>query len=226
MPFRVRFAVTGMPLTFEFPAAVNRQNRSILEGRVRTFQVSLDRADDWVTQESNSSSVSSTETFSIEAGRDWIAMMEVTEDMSSEGEGGPVMKVRNHATLTLLAGAQANLAAAQARRLIRAGSPELDATEQGRLTHIHRLRDLLHVDASLPELILDVLKTQELGDLRARQHRKYHAQCRQPRVQLAAFRSAQSCVWFGQCSVAKRLYHRPGQYAGPDIGARYRRAAG
>jgi hypothetical protein len=30
-------------------------------------------------------------------------MMEVTEAMSSEGEGGPVMKVRNHATLTLLA---------------------------------------------------------------------------------------------------------------------------
>lgn len=223
MPFRVRFAVNGMPLTFEFPAAVSRQNRSILEGLVRTFQVSLDRGDDWVTQESNSSgtyeaayrrsdpgrfkkskhrftatvagmvnwsNVSSMETFSIEAGRDWIAMMEVTEDMSSEGADGPVMKVRNHATLTLLAGAQANLAAKQwdfaattpavddrvtiksipdmtaeqARRLIRASILELDATEQGRLTHIHRLRDLLRVDASLPELILDVLKTQELGD--------------------------------------------------------------
>lgn len=223
VPFRVRFAVNGMPLTFEFPAEVSRKNRRILEGLVRTFQVSLDRGDRWVTQESNSSgtyeaayrrsdrgrfekskrrftataagmvswsNVSSTEIFSIEAGRDWIAMMEVTENMSSEGEGGPVMKVRNHATLTLLAGAQANLAAEQwdfaeatpavddratmksipdmtaeqARRLIRATIPELDAAEQGRLTHIHRLRDLLRVDVSLPELILDVLQTQELGD--------------------------------------------------------------
>ena len=223
VPFRVRFAVNGMPVALEFPAEVSRQNRSILEGLVRTFQVSLDRGDGWVTQESNSSgtyeavyrrsdpgrfekskrrftataagmvnwsNLSSTEVFSIEAGRDWIAMMEVTEDMSSEGEVGPVMKVRNHATLTLLAGAQADLTAEQldfaeatpavddrvtitsipdmteeqARRLIRITIPELDATEQGRLMHIHRLRDLLRVDASLPELILDALKTQELSD--------------------------------------------------------------
>lgn len=224
VPFRARFAVSGMPLAFEFPAEVSQQNRSILEGMVRTFQVSLDRGDSWVTQESNSSgtyeaayrrsgpdhfekskrrftatapgmvnwsNVSSTEIFSIEAGRDWIAMMEVEEDMSSEDQGGPVMKVRNHATLTLLAGAQENLAAEQwdfeeadpaiddratmkdtvpdmtaeqARRQIRSTIPELDATEQGRLTHIHRLRDLLRVDASLPELILDALKTQELSD--------------------------------------------------------------
>ncbi|MFO8153150.1 HEAT repeat domain-containing protein [Thioalkalivibrio sp.] len=224
VPFRVRFAVNGMPLAFEFPAEVSLQNRSILEGLVRTFQVSLDRGDGWVTKESNSSgtyeavyrrsdpgrfekskrrftataagmvnwsNLSSTEIFSIEAGRDWIAMMEVTEDMSSEGEGGPVMKVRNHASLNLLAGGRANLTAEpwdfaeattpavdervtmksvpdmtaeQARRLIRTTIPELDATEQGRLPHIHRLRDLLRVDASLPELILDVLKTQEVSD--------------------------------------------------------------
>lgn len=223
-PFRVRFAGNGMPLAFEFPAEVSQQNRSILEGLVRTFQVSLDRGDSWVTQESNTSGtyeaayrrndpghfektkrrftstaagmvnwsdVSSTETFSIEAGRNWIAMMEVTEDMSSEGQDGPVMKVRNHATLTLLTGAQANLpaekwdfteaapaaddrataratgpdmTAEQARRQIRMTIQQLDATEQGRLAHIHRLRDLLRVDDSLPELILDGLMTEELSD--------------------------------------------------------------
>lgn len=224
VPFRVRFAVGGMPLKFEFPAGVSQQNRSILESLVRTFQVSLDRGDGWIAQESNGSgtyeaaysrsgpnrfekskrkfsttaagmvswsAVSSTETFSIESGRDWIAAMDVLETMSAEGQGGPAMKVSNRATLKLQPDAQATAAAKlwdfvaapaavedsrtvkdgvpemtaeQARREIHATVPALDAAGQGRLAHIHRLRDLLRVDDSLPAVILDSLRARDLGD--------------------------------------------------------------
>jgi len=224
-PFRVYFATNGMPLTFEFPAEVNQQNRSILESLVRTFQVSLNSgADNWVADESNGSGtyeavykrigpgqiekskrkfsttaagmvswseISSTESISIEAGRNWIAEMNVQETMSSDGQGTPAMAISNHATLKLEPGAQLALspdlwrfdavAAAvgtaptvrhpvpditpeEARNKILATVPELDAATQGRLGLIHQLRDLLRVDDSLPGLILDVLKTQELSD--------------------------------------------------------------
>jgi len=223
-PFRVRFAANGMPLAFEFPAEVSLQNRSILENLVRTFQVSLEGGDSWVTQESNGlgtyeatyrrsgpnsfekskrmfnttaagmvswSEISSTETFSIEPSHDWIAAMEVVESMSSEGQGGPPMMVSNHATLKQQPDTQAmftaklwdfDAAAAtvddratmqdavpditpeEARKQIRATVPELDAATQGRLALVHRLRDLLRVDASLPALILDALMTQEFSD--------------------------------------------------------------
>ncbi|MGD8582836.1 MAG: HEAT repeat domain-containing protein [Gammaproteobacteria bacterium] len=224
IPFRVRFAANGMPQAFEFPADVDQQNRSILENLVRTFQVSLDRGDSWVTQETNGSGtyeaayqrtgaaqfekskrkfnttaagmvswseISSSESFRIEAGHNWLAEMNVQETMRSDGQGGPAMSVINHATLKLQPGVQLALspdlwrfnavaAAAgtasavnrpvpdispeEARKLILATVPELDAATQGRLGLIHKLRDLVRVDASLPPLILDVLRTQELSD--------------------------------------------------------------
>ena len=224
VPFRVRFATNGMPLTFEFPAEVDQQNRSILENLVRTFQVSLDSVDNWVVNESNGSGtyealykrtgpaqiekskrqfnttaagmvnwseIHSTESFSIETGRNWIAEMNVQETLRSDSQGSPLMMVSNHATLKLQPGTQralspdlwrfdaitATVDAAsvrqrpvpditqeKARKQILATVPELDATTQGRLRLIHRLRDLLRVDASLPALILEVLKTQKLSD--------------------------------------------------------------
>ena len=137
------------------------------------------------------SEISSSESFSIEAGRNWITEMDVQETMRSDGQGGPAMSVSNHATLRLQPDAQlalspdlwrfdavaiaAGKAASvnrpvpditpeEARRLILATVPELDMATQGRLRLIHELRDLVRVDASLPPLILDALKTQELSD--------------------------------------------------------------
>ena len=137
------------------------------------------------------SEVSSTETFSIAAGRNWIAEMNVQETLRSDGQTGPEIRVNNHATLKLQPGAQLamspelwrfdavaaaaaasgttrrpvpNISTGEARRRILATVPELDAARQGRLGLIHRLRDLLRVDDSLPAVILDVLKTQELDD--------------------------------------------------------------
>ena len=139
----------------------------------------------------NWSNISSIESFSIEVGRNWIAEMNVQETMRSDDRGGPAMIVRNHATLKLEPGTQlalspdlwrfdAAVAAAvigstisrlvpdisleEARKQLLATVPELDTTTQGRLRLIHRLRDLLRVDASRPALILDTLKTQELSD--------------------------------------------------------------
>jgi HEAT repeat protein len=54
-PFRARFSAAGMPEAFEFPAGVTAQNRTILENLVRTFQVTVQDADDWTVQEANAS---------------------------------------------------------------------------------------------------------------------------------------------------------------------------
>jgi len=136
------------------------------------------------------SAISSSESFRIETGRNWIAEMNVEESMHSDGQGGPAMTVNNNAALTLQPGAQLALSpdlwrfdavaaveiasaisrpvpditAEEARERILVTVPELDAAKQGRLGLIHRLRDLVRVDASLPAEILNVLKTLELSD--------------------------------------------------------------
>ena len=137
------------------------------------------------------SDINSTENFRIEAGYNWIAEMNVQETLNYDGQSGPAMTVNNHATLELQPGVQLTLSPdlwhidavavavdavsafnrpipditpEKARQQILATVPELDATTQGRLALINRLRDLLRVDASMPALILAVLKTQELSD--------------------------------------------------------------
>lgn len=55
VPFRVRFASGGFPESFEFPAGVTAQHRSILENLVRMFQVTMHKGEAWVAQESNAS---------------------------------------------------------------------------------------------------------------------------------------------------------------------------
>jgi len=136
------------------------------------------------------SEISSSESFTIETGRNWITEMSVQETMRSDDQGGPAMTVNNHATLKLQPGEQLaltpdlwlfdavaavstisdvnrpvpDITPEEARRLILATVPELDTATQGRLLLIHKLRDLLRVDASMPPLILNALKTQELSD--------------------------------------------------------------
>lgn len=55
LPFRVRFEVGGMPVTFEFPPQVSIEHRGILENTVRTFQASTRGDQSWSTQEKNAS---------------------------------------------------------------------------------------------------------------------------------------------------------------------------
>ncbi len=225
-PFRVRFALDGMPESFEFPAAVSTRNRSILENLVRSFQVTLKPADEWRAEETNGSGtyeaayrrhgpaqlektkrrflgtatgsmlwseVDSTESIVLDSDCDWLASMEVTESLRSTGQAGPKMTVDNHSTLKLSPGEPPvhrpdlwdfeadeaavddlamlkperpalNIDATEARKRILSSISELNTAEQGRLRLVHRLRDLLLVDASLPRIILDALKTQGLTD--------------------------------------------------------------
>ena len=135
--------------------------------------------------------ISSTETVRLSADRDWIASMEVDETMRSENQGAPTMTVSNHATLQLQADVKPAVTAdkwhfkaeaaaiddtarksqpvpdvstQEARNQILSTIPELDAADSGRLVLVHRLRDLLRVDASLPATILEALKSQQLND--------------------------------------------------------------
>lgn len=167
-----------------YEAAYKRTGPAQIEKTKRQFNTAAAGMISW-------SELSSTENFRIEADRNWIAEMNVQETMRTDGQGGPSMSVSNHATLELLPGAQLALspdlwrfdaaaAAAgaasvagrsvpditpeEARRQILATVPDLDAAKQGRLSLIHRLRDLVRVDATLPAVILDILKTQELDD--------------------------------------------------------------
>ena len=52
----------------------------------------------------------------------------------------------------------------KARQKILAAIPELDAAEQGRLSLVHRLTDLVLVDAGMPAVILDALRTRQLSE--------------------------------------------------------------
>ena len=56
-PFRVRFALSGHPTAFEFPAAVTAEIRGVIENLVRMFQVTIQQGQTWVVQESNASGV-------------------------------------------------------------------------------------------------------------------------------------------------------------------------
>jgi len=131
--------------------------------------------------------ISSKEAFRIDTQRDWIAAMTVEETLRTKGD--LAIEITNHATLDLLpmthaagapdtwrfAGAApateeptkppiANLSREEANKRLLAEVRGLDAAREGRIGWIHRLRDLLRVDAALPTALLEVMKTQELTD--------------------------------------------------------------
>ncbi|MEX1033125.1 MAG: HEAT repeat domain-containing protein [Cellvibrionaceae bacterium] len=132
--------------------------------------------------------IESRETIHLDPQRDWITEMVVSEILQTQGQGGnPAMVINNHASLKLQPIAQAvdvdnwnfvaaaapaedspapvpAISPAEARRQILAALPQLDAITHGRITWIHRLRDLLRVDESLPAVLLEQLKTETLSD--------------------------------------------------------------
>ena len=52
-PFRVRFASSGLPHAFEFPAGLTQEHRDLIENLVRTFQVVVQNGQAWTAQEPN-----------------------------------------------------------------------------------------------------------------------------------------------------------------------------
>ena len=220
-PFRVRFALTGIPEVFEFPATVNAQNRATLENLVRTFQVALGEGDAWLARERNAigsyeatyqrtappnvekakrrfvgepavatyagAEIASTEVLTTDERRDWLATMTVDETIATTGQGGPPVEIVNRASLALRPAAQPSTSRAaweftataaptasdqatsgispeQAQRLLRAETAALDAATEGRTLRIHRVRDLLRVDPTLPGALLELMQSEELTD--------------------------------------------------------------
>lgn len=136
--------------------------------------------------------ISSTEQLHIDPAYDWIIAMSVDEKLKTVSQYGSAMTIKNHATLELQPGAQLTVKAdiwhfkaaaatvddtvtkvihpvpdistEEARKQIQSTIPKLDAATQGRMVLVHRLRDLLRVDESLPAVLLDILQTQQLSD--------------------------------------------------------------
>lgn len=134
--------------------------------------------------------IESSESIRLDSANDWIKAMTVDEKLTSRGQKGPAMTIRNLARLELRESSttaasgdkwnfvatpepaqtqisqpsKPNLSSEQARARILSAVPELDEASQGRTRWIHELRDLLRVDDSLPAVILEILKNGELSD--------------------------------------------------------------
>jgi HEAT repeat protein len=134
--------------------------------------------------------ITSMDAFRLDPQHDWLAAMTVDEILRSKGQGGPGTEITNHGTLELRPTVHAAVSAAawrfaasaappvtksmdpqltniskdEARDKIRDAVTQLDRTKQGRTHWIHRLRDLLRVDRSLPAVLLEVMRTQTLSD--------------------------------------------------------------
>lgn len=138
-------------------------------------------------------SISSSETIRIDAKKNWIVLMTVDESVKSAGGDGPVIDIKNHATLELDRSVMATassenwnftateaarqsvsektsvsetpgMSAGEARSQLLAELPRLDTATSGRTVHIHRLRDLLRIDAALPAKLVAEMATGDFTD--------------------------------------------------------------
>lgn len=137
--------------------------------------------------------VASSETIRIDKSRDWVAAMTVDEKMTTADTELFTVEITNHAELELLPlSAMVNVAtpdiwdfaatkappikrapveaavlalsADEAEQEIRLAVQEMSATEDHSPTRIRRLRDLILVDDSLPFVLLDLLREDELAN--------------------------------------------------------------
>ncbi|MFT5400029.1 MAG: hypothetical protein ACI8XW_002835 [Gammaproteobacteria bacterium] len=219
-PFRVRYLSSGLPVSFEFPATITAEHRSLIENLIRTFQVVLKPGERWLAQEPNSSGIynaeyvrstpsriqktkqgfisldsmmakassgiSSKETFQITANQSWLSEMEVEETLKIDDPEGFSVVATNHATLLArsstataatiswnfidappppeMANRPPALSLAEAEKEMRSGITALDGATERRAKFVHRLRDLILMDESLPFTLLEAMKTQLLTD--------------------------------------------------------------
>lgn len=136
-------------------------------------------------------SIASQESIQLDTTHDWLAGMQVDETLQGNSPRGPNVEMKNKASIALLPASAImsttdwNFAATtapadndtdteksqapklspqQARSQLLAALRELDTTKQGRIIVVHRLRDLLRMDDSLPVLLINQLKTQTFTD--------------------------------------------------------------
>lgn len=135
--------------------------------------------------------VASNESIRIDAKRDWLASMTVDETVTSQYQGASI-KVTNRATLELLPAisapvatdaaiwdfiaaarpapapvtraAMSGLTKEAAHKQLMMSVGDLDTARKGRLAIIHRLRDLLRAEESMPALLLEEMRARILDD--------------------------------------------------------------
>ncbi len=167
-----------------YEAVYRRINESLIEKTKRQFKAQA------FAEMFEGAVIESTETIRLDPDQDWITGMTIDEKLASKGQGGPAMTIINQASIELqssrpdpvisdqwqfaatepsaesLSSKQPvpKISKQQAKAKILAAVPELDATQQGRTTWIHQLRDLLRVDDAMPAALLDVLKADKISD--------------------------------------------------------------
>lgn len=226
-PFRVRYSLTGAPVSFEFPTSVIAEHRLIIENLIRMFQVNLQIGETWLVEEQSplgryeaqyervsptqikkskrgfigsreqpmltGATITSTETVEIERQRDWIHKMTSAETLVTNNIAGPALTITNKSTLSLVASgtttektepvgtwafitappprpeinndlSDTTLTPEEAERQLRLKINTLQQTADGRIRVIHRLRDLLMVNALQPEILLQNMQRLKLSD--------------------------------------------------------------
>lgn len=226
-PFRVRYSLTGAPVSFEFPTSVIAEHRLIIENLIRMFQVNLQIGETWLVEEQSplgryeaqyervsptqikkskrgfigsreqpmltGATITSTETVEIDRQRDWIHKMTSAETLVTNNNAGPALTITNKSTLSLVASgtttektepvdtwafitappprpeinndlSDTTLTPEEAERQLRLKINTLQQTADGRIRVIHRLRDLLMVNALQPEILLQNMQRLKLSD--------------------------------------------------------------
>jgi len=138
----------------------------------------------------DNASITSKETIQLNNTRNWLSSMTVDETIESPGKFGPDLLIINHAKIDFVssnlaalpknywhfiaAAAQAislkpsatitKLSPQEARHKLLQQLPALNDAIEARTRHIHEIRDLLRADASMPAMLLEQMKTQDLSD--------------------------------------------------------------
>ena len=137
--------------------------------------------------------ITSTETVEIDRQRDWIHKMTSAETLVTNNIAGPALTITNKSTLSLVASgtttektepvgtwafitappprpeinndlSDTTLTPEEAERQLRLKINTLQQTADGRIRVIHRLRDLLMVNALQPEILLQNMQRLKLSD--------------------------------------------------------------
>ncbi len=134
--------------------------------------------------------VKSSESIQLGVNTDWIVAMNLDETITVNDSGAPPVEIRNLASISLRRGqiagtldqwrftataepavsaeaqqtAVPDISREEALQQIEVGVSKLDAAVEGRSILIHRLRDLVMVDDTLPGALLETMNSEALAD--------------------------------------------------------------
>ncbi|RDH80706.1 MAG: hypothetical protein DIZ80_16905 [endosymbiont of Galathealinum brachiosum] len=161
--------------------------------RVSSTQLEKNKHDFVVLSSSpmlNKATITSKESIQLNERFSWITSMTVDETIQTPGKNGPTLHINNHAQVNFVSSNQVSihkdrwsfiaatrqpillkpakaipqLSQQEARRKLIDEVPALDAAVEARSKRIHILRDLLRVDGTMPEILLEQMQTRKLSD--------------------------------------------------------------